>query len=288
MKKLLIVIILFSVLIIHSEELYQKFLDEGDYYRAVGAYKEYAFKNNLTDSSSYYLNIAAIYAMSDFINIADEMYMRASYEVNTKEDLKYASLINSYLLFRNAYYDNAIMELKAFIPESDTLLSSLEFMAEMISKEDKIYFVPKFLPDSVFQDLEKYITISLKDPQFAIIWSNFIPGLGELYAGDYVHAIRDFTINTIVMGLTVYALLKNRRDFSIDPFHLTWDYFKTRDWILVYFLYSTFVTRFKNGSMINSEKATLDYNEKLYKEYLTRFYNYIDSLFKKRIMVFIL
>ncbi len=288
MKKLLIVIILFSLLIIHSEELYQKFLNEGDYYRAVGAYKEYAFKNNLVDSSSYYLNIAAIYAMSDFINIADEMYMKASYEVNTKEDLKYASLINSYLLFRNAYYDNAIMELKAFMPESDTLLGSLEFITEMINKEDKIYFIPEFLPDSVLQDLEKYITISLKDPQFAIIWSNFIPGLGELYAGNYVHAIRDFSINTIVTGLTVYALLKNRRDFSLDPFHLTWDYFKTRDWVLVYFLYATFVTRFKNGSMINSEKVTLDYNEKLYKEYLTRFYNYIDNLFKKRIMTFLL
>ncbi len=288
MKKLLIVIFLFLVLIIHSEELYQKFLDEGDYYRTVGAYKEYAFNNNLTDSSSYYLNIAAIYAMSDFINIADEMYRKASFKVNTKDDLKYASLINSYLLFRNAYYDNAIMELKAFIPESDTLLSSMEFMAEMINKEDKIYFIPEFLPDSVLKDLEQYITISLKDPQFAIAWSNFIPGLGELYAGDYGHAIRDFSINTIVTGLTIYAFLKNRRNFSIDTPDFTWDYFKTRDWVLVYFLYSTFVTRFKNGSMINSEKVTLDYNEKLYKEYLTKFYNYIDGLFKKRIVAFLL
>ncbi len=284
MKQLSIIIILFSQLIIHSESLFLSLMDEGDYYRAVGAYKEMKFTNGIEDSALYMLDIAAIYALSDFTDISESMYKQASFQIRNKEQLQYASLINSYLLFKTAYYDNALMELKTFRQYDDTLIVSLEFLSEMTVKEDRIYFIPELLPDSVKSVLEKYLEISLKNPQTAITWSSILPGLGELYNNDYINAVRDFTVTSLFTALTAYALIKNRQNFSIDPISLSWDYVKSRDWILVYFLYSTFVTRFKNGSMINAQEAAIEYNESLFNQYLTGLFNYIDTLYKIRIL----
>lgn len=283
MKQLLTLITVFLVLIIHSEPLYKSFIEEGDYFRAVGAYKEMSFYEGIGDTAEYYLNIAAIYAMSDFTDIADEMYSKASLRIRTKEHLKYASLINACILFKTAYYDNALMELKTFRADDDTLIESLQFLADMTVKEDKIYFIPAFLPDHIQTELEEYLQKSLKNPAIALAWSNLITGAGEFYSGDYINAVRDFTITSLVTGLTVYAFLKNRRDFSLDTPEMSWNYIKTRDWILVYFVYSTFLSRFRTGSLINAEKAAIQYNNTLYEQYLTGLHEYVDSLFMDRL-----
>lgn len=283
MRKLLSLITVFSLLTIHSEPLFKSLIEEGDYYRAVGAYKEMRFNEGIKDTAQYYLDIAAIYAMSDFTGIAEEMYSRASLRVRTKEHLKYASLINAYILFKTAYYDNALMELKTFRAEDDTLIESLQFLSDMTVKEDKIYFIPEFLPQGIKHDLELYMQQSLRNPAAAAAWSNLIPGAGEFYSRDYLNAVRDFTITALVTVLTGYALLKNRQNFTLDPLEMSWDYVKTRDWVLVYFMYFTFLSRFTTGSMINAQKAALAYNERMFEQYLTGLHGYVDSLFDSRL-----
>lgn len=259
-------------------------IEENDYYRAAGAYKEYAYNNGIEDTAQYYLNLTAIYALSDFSDIAEDMYSTASYHIDEQSEIKTSALLRSYIVFSKSYFSDALFELESFFPQDDTLTASLKFFVDMLNKEDKVYLVPRYLPDSIKRDIEAYMKISLKDPMFAVAMSSIYPGLGEMYAGDPVVAIRDFTVSTLFIAATGYAFVKNRSAWHIDTPELSWDYMKSRDWVLVYALYSFFVGRFKNGATANAEEIAYQYNEDIYKEYLSGLQSYIDNLYRKAIL----
>ncbi|MFO8061438.1 MAG: hypothetical protein R6U31_00765 [bacterium] len=285
MKKLLIIIpAVFLNLIINSSHLHLKLIEEKDYYRAAGAYKEYAYNNGIDDTAQYYLNLTAIYALSDFSDIAEDMYSTASYHIDEHSEIKTSALLRSYIVFSQSYYSDALFELESFFPEDDTLMASLKFFVDMLNKEDKVYLVPQYLPDSIKRDIDAYMKVSLKDPVFAVAMSSIYPGLGELYAGDYTEAIRDFTVSTVFIAATGYAFLKNRNAWNIDRPEMSWDYMKTRDWVLFYALYSFFVGRFKNGAVANAEEIAYEYNEDVYEEYLSGLRDYIDNLYRRAIL----
>ncbi len=284
MKRLLILIpILLLSLNIISEPVYKALVEEGDYYRAAGEYKAYAFYSGIEDSAEYYLHIAAIYSLSDFQDMALKYSNKASMYANSEEQLNMLSMINAFLYFKDARYREAIFEMEMTV-DSSTLTGDMVFFREMINKETKKYFVPEHLPEAIQSDLNLYLKKDLKDPMHATMLSSLYPGIGEFYAGDYVSAIRDFTVTTMFVGLSAYAFLKNRNAYTIDKIEFTGNWFKNRDWVLFYVIYSTFVARFFNGARTNSEEAAYTYNEKLYSTYLKPYHQYIIDIFTKRIV----
>lgn len=212
------------------------------------------------------------------------MYSAASYHIDEQSEITTSALLRSYIVFSKSYFSDALFELESFYREDDTLMASLKFYVDMLNKEDKVYLVPRYLPDSIKRDIDAYMKVSLKDPMFAIAMSSIYPGLGELYAGDPVEAIRDFTVSTVFIAATAYAFMKNRSAWHIDEPALSWDYMKSRDWVLVYALYSFFVGRFKNGATANAEEIAYTYNEEIYGEYLSGLRDYIDNLYRRAIL----
>ena len=273
-----------STLFLNSEQVFQKLLQEGDYYRSAGEYKRAAFDNGIKDTAVYYLDLAAIYSLSDFTDIADTMYEKATYFVDSEENLRKLVLINSYLSFRNGAFSEALFDIEDYMQPGDTLIEALTLLRQCVKENKKVEIIPEFLPDSIKRSVNHFRKLTLRDPIMGIMMSSIYPGLGEVYAGDNVTAIRDFTVYTVFLGVTVYALLKNRASFSVDPIALSLDYILKRDWVLVLFLYNSFVARFANGAKVNAEEAIDSYNKKKYEKYLTGLYNYIEKHYRERIV----
>lgn len=281
-RSFLIILLLFLCLNLTSEPVYKALVSEGDYYRAAGEFKRYSFEQGIEDSADYYLHLAGIYALSDFQDMAMKYSNKASVHANTDEQLNMLSMINAYMYFKDARYREAVFEMEM---TSDTIvLEDLKFFREMINKDIKKYFIPEHLPDHVKADLTEYLKKERKDPMHAMMLSSVYPGIGEAYAGDYLAAVRDFTVTTAFVGISAYALLKNRNSFAIDKPEFSMAWVKSRDWVLFYVIYSTFVARFFNGARTNSEEAAYMYNENLYRTYLKSYFDYISDIFNKRII----
>ncbi len=288
MKRLLIVIItLFLVQIIHSKEIYTKLLNEGDYYRAAGAYKEYAFNNGITDSNKgiYYSKLSAIYSLSDFSNISDENNKNAVMYVKNKSDFDNLAIIRSYNFFKESMFYDALFEIESFNSD-DSLYIAIKFFNDLLERENnKTIIIPSFFPDSVKNELKYFFkNIKVKSTVTAFVLSSIIPGLGEAYAHNYKSATRDFFVTTSVYILTAYVFLKDKHSASLDTFELSADYFKTRDWGTLLLVYNFLFTRFQNGTRVNAQDAVLHYNDELYNKNLKRTYTFIDNLYRKKIM----
>lgn len=283
MRKSLILIILFSALFLNSETVFRKLLAEKDYFRAAGEYKKLAFENGKAGTASYYLDLAAIYALSEFTETADSMYEKATYLIESDSELVRLAYINSYLSFRRGGFTEAIFDIEDYAGEDDTLLKSVSLLRQCVTDNKKIDTIYEFLPDSVRRSVNRFRRITLRDPMMGIMMSSIYPGLGEMYSGDNLGAMRDFIVYTAFLGATIYALIKNRQSFSIDPVEGSWDYIKNRDWVLVFFLYNSFIARFQNGSKVNAEDDADRYNRKKYEQYLTGLYDFTDSAYRRKI-----
>jgi hypothetical protein len=277
----LIILLLCLALNSYSEAAYKELLNEGDFYRACGEYKRFKFNNGIEDTADYYLTVASIYALSkrneSSIAILDKGF---TYE-SSEEQMKNEALIRSYLSFLSGSFSEAIFEYEDFSDGSDTLLMSLKLIRSLVLKDDTLPF--EYLPDSIKKQIEIYNRIDLKNPLLASSLSA-IPGLGEAYAGDYVAATRDFMLTTSVTVLAVMAFLKNKDSFTFDKPEFSSSYFKTRDYLLTYLIYSSLVVRFQNGSKTNSELSAEKYNTEIFKKYLVPLHSYIEGIYRTRML----
>ena len=273
----MIILTLFSALNSHSEDAYKALLNESDYFRACGEYKRYKFQQGISDTAEYYLSTASIYALSKHNEISLNILDKAFTYINSDEQMMSDALIRSYIAFTEGSFSEAIFEYEDFSGENDTLKSSLVLIKGLVLKDT----IPSYsyLPDNIKKEIDIYKRIDLKNPLFAFSLSIF-PGLGEAYAGYYLSAARDFMITNSMTAIMILAFLKNKNSFSIDKIEFTSDYFKSRDYVLTYLIYSSLVQRFQNGSKTNAEFAAEKYNSELYKKYLTPLHAYIDSIFR--------
>lgn len=200
----------------------------------------------------------------------------------TENDSQAASeaLIRSYSAFTSGSFSEALFEYEDYASQTDTLLMSVKLLRSLVLKDDTLDY--SFLPDTIRRNISIYSRIELKSPLLAYSLSA-IPGLGEIYAGDYSSAFRDITINLASTALAALAFLKNKDSFAIDDFELSSSYFKSRDYLLTYLIYSSLIVRFQNGSKVNAEAAAERYNNELYKKYLTPLHGFIDSIYRERV-----
>lgn len=276
----MIILILSCGLASHSEPVYEKLLDEGDYFRACGEYKRYKYQNQITDTADYYLSVASIYALSNHNEISLSMLEKGFSYQSMEEQLEDEALIRSYISFTEGSFSEAIFEYEDFASNEDTLLKSLKLIRSLVLKDDTLLY--DFLPDSLKKDISIYSRIDIKNPMFAHSLSA-LPGLGEIYAGDYMLAARDILITGAVSALGVLALMKNKDNFTIDDIEFTSSYFKSRDYVLAYLIYSSLVVRFQNGSKVNAEAACEKKNNEIYAKYLTPLHTFIDSMYRLRL-----
>lgn len=255
-------------------------LDEEDYFRACGEYKRYKFEQGITDTSEYYLSIASIYSLSKHNEAALYFLDKAFSYISNDEQMKEEAIIRSYISFKEGSFSEAIFEYEDFA-DDDTLLSSLTLIKGLVLGDSISSY--NYLPNSIRSEIDIYRKNKLKKTLFAFSLSA-IPGLGEMYAGDYLSSVRDFIITNGVTVLAVLAFLKNKDSFSFDKFEFTGQYFKSRDYVLTYFIYSSLIVRFQNGSKLNAEASAEEYNNELHKKYLTSLHSYIDSLYTAKLL----
>ncbi|MDD3803564.1 MAG: hypothetical protein PHW02_04140 [bacterium] len=256
-------------------------LEDNDYYRACGEYKRYKFEEGITDTAGYLISTASMYALGHYneisLSILDKVF---SYE-SSERQLRDEALVRSYIAFSEGSFSEAIFEYEDFAVEEENLLSSLMLIRSLVLKDGEFPF--DFLPDSIKKSISLYNRIDIKNPLLAYSLSA-VPGLGEIYAGDYIAALRDGLITGAVTALGIMALLKNKDDFSFDKIEFTSSYLKTRDYVLAYVIYTSLIVRFQNGSKVNAEAAAEKHNNEIYAKYLTPLHSYIDSIYRDRII----
>ncbi|MEJ5306959.1 MAG: hypothetical protein WHT27_01500 [candidate division WOR-3 bacterium] len=286
-SRIVILILFFSLIILSNETYFEKLVLEGDNYRAVEEFKRVYFKSHDEKNCSYYLKIAALYALSGYDTFSFK-YLDLLSEVDiSDESFVYDGLVRSFLSFKRGDFYSAIFEIEDF---QDQGLDTLKILLELINrsvKKEKVE-IPVFLDDSIKKDLESYEKVRMKSPELSMILSSLVPGLGELYSGNFSMAFRDFTITTFSNILLVYSFLKNPQSFYVDRFELSKEFFKSRDYFLTLFIYSSLVTRFQNGSKGNAYKLAEKKNEEIQRKYLTRLYYSIENVYRKKIVDFVL
>ncbi|MEO0289497.1 MAG: hypothetical protein ABIN00_07665 [candidate division WOR-3 bacterium] len=286
-SKIVILILFFSLTILSNETYLEKLVLEGDYYRAVEEFKRVYFISGDEKDCRYYLKIGSLYALSGYDTFSFK-YLDLLSEVDLSEEcFLYDGLVRSFLSFKRGDFYSAIFEIEDFQDQGlDTLKILLELINKSVKKEK--LEIPDFLDDSIKNDLKSYEKMRLKSPELSMILSSLVPGLGELYSGNVSMAFRDFTITTFSNILLVYSFLKNPQSFYIDRFEFSKEFFKSRDYFLTLFIYSSLVTRFQNGSKNNAYKLAEKKNEEIQKKYLTRLYYLIENIYRKKIVNFVL
>lgn len=288
MKSKIVILTLFFFLIILSNETYfEKLILEEDYYRAVEEYKRIYFKSGVEKDCTYYLKVGSLYALSGYDTFSFK-YLDLLSEVDLLDEcFLYDGLIRSFLNFKRGDFYSAIFEIEDFQDQGlDTLKILLEIINKSVKKEK--FEIPDFLDDSIKNDLKLYESINLKSPELAMVLSSFIPGLGELYSGNISMALRDFAITTLSNIFFVYSFLKNPKTFHIDRFQFSQEFFKSRDYFLTLFIYSSLVTRFQNGSKSNAYKLAEKKNEEIQRKYLSGLYYSIENFYRNKIVDFVL
>lgn len=277
----MIILLLCLALNSYSEAAYKELLKESDFYRACGEYKRFKYNNGIEDTADYYLSVASIYALAKRNEAAIAVLDKGFTYENSEEQMKNEAMIRSYLSFLSGSFSEAIFEYEDFSDENDTLLMSLKLIRSLVLKDDTLPY--KYLPDSIKKQIANYNRIDLKNPLLASSLSA-IPGLGEAYSGDYLAATRDFMLTTSVTILAVLAFLKNKDSFSFDKPEFSSSYFKARDYLLTYLIYSSLVVRFQNGSRTNSELSAEKYNTDIFRKYLVPLHSYIEEIYRTRIL----
>ena len=116
-------------------------------------------------------------------------------------------------------------------------------------EEDYLTFINKYSQfftteekEVIESSLEKIKSFKAKKPMLAAYLS-FIPGLGQLYAGDVKDSLNAFALNGSLIGLSIYSICSgNVSDFMLLEFSPT--------------------VRFYRGNLYNAQKDSYEYNEK--------------------------
>ncbi|MGB7055293.1 MAG: hypothetical protein WBE28_08230, partial [bacterium] len=99
--------------------------------------------------------------------------------------------------------------------------------------------------------IDAYLESPEKSERIAVLLSLFLPGAGEVYAGNSVLGLRDFLVN-LGSGYLFYNALRQQ---------------KYVDATLVFLF---LVNRFYLGSIHNAQKSAIEHNEKRRREWLER------------------
>ncbi|MCD4691519.1 MAG: tetratricopeptide repeat protein [Calditrichales bacterium] len=108
------------------------------------------------------------------------------------------------------------------------------------------YYSDDLLNNAVDVDslLQLSNNIKYKSPRFAKWTSTFLPGSGQIYAGDYKDGINALVVNTLTSYLLVNALLE-------------------RQYVDIILCYLTLFERYYRGNRYHAEKTVKEYNDNL-------------------------
>lgn len=108
--------------------------------------------------------------------------------------------------------------------------------------------------------IEDYLQQPIKSEKTALLLSLFLPGSGQIYAGNIRQGIMDFLVN-LGSGYLFYNALKQQKYVDAS--------------LIFFFL----LNRFYLGSLSNAQKSAIEHNEKMRTEWLNAFLKtYPDSL----------
>jgi len=241
--------------------LADRIFDSGNYEDAITEYKRFIFFNPTSDSVEYaYYKIGLAYrnekrwresmdALRQSIQSAGDDSIRNQREIDL-----------SVVLIASENYSAAefqLLRIESF-SKFPTLKKKASFFCGVASlysfkwKEARGAFGKYFSPkDESFLRIDSLLSkaeeLNYKSPELAKWLSTFLPGIGQIYAGDWRFGLNALLLN----GATGYLLFNNL---------LKGDYHNA---VLIYFL---LCRRYYLGNRYHAEKITEDYNNSLNKQ----------------------
>lgn len=131
------------------------------------------------------------------------------------------------------------------------LLAFYQEFPQAFESEDK---------ETIATSIEKLKKFKPKSPMLAMHLS-FIPGLGQLYAGQPLDALNAFVLNGALIGLSTWTLItQNYLDFALFEFNPT--------------------IRFYRGNLYNAQKEVYEYNDQKRKTLKTPIIETLNDVYK--------
>lgn len=244
------------------------FFDSENYEDAVTEYKRFIFFNPQSDSVNYaYYKIGmahrnknkwkeSISALQQSIETAPNDSVRnereialaivligsGNYSAAEFQLLRVESFSQFLTLRRRASFFRGIASLYSFKWEEARKSFSAYFEKDTVNKISETT-----LPiNSLF-----WVTrhLKYKSPKLAKLLSTFLPGAGQIYAGDWRNGLNALTVNSITVYLLVSSLIKG-------------------DYTSVLLSYLSLFQRYYFGNRFHAEKITENYNDRLNKQFL--------------------
>lgn len=154
-------------------------------------------KSNNFEKAIYYFNFTENAALTDSLKLEAGFRKVATYLIANKilfaknELLGMPVVESDYFKFKTNYY-HAIIEL------------------QQGNVEHAHVFLKEIFPETIHGDLEKYLKKAekkmKKKPLSAMVLSAAIPGLGQVYAGDWKDGANSFVLNALTTSLYIYVV----------------------------------------------------------------------------------
>lgn len=256
-------------------DLADKFFDSDFYEEAITEYQRYIFFNKTGEEVSYaYYKIGLAYRnLRNFEKSLNalELSAGAAFSDTTKDERKIDIAVN---LIASREYSKAkfiLLKLISFseIPEIRKKASLFLGIAHLYcyeweSAKDalEIYFKENgksktvFLIDSLLSQAEN---VNYKSPTTAKWLSTFIPGTGQIYAGNSGSGINALVLNGANIYFIIYKLLKEEYGNA---------------YIIYFFLFR----RYYLGNIYNAGKEAREYNRKINEETAENVFNLLKEI----------
>lgn len=271
-KFLAIAVLFFSVPFLHAQSdpyeevflLAEKLENSGAVSEAFTEYKRYLFLQDYSEGiheKEAYLALSRIFKNdSKYTKALENLQMAQNFSSGEELIIEEINLLREYSVTKKPSLESNVNLFRyRFTPEFSDTVKKAAWIAilenEIVTEEFQLFhqnfdFFCSEYPDyfteetiiEIKKNLEKAEKFKPKNPMLAFHLS-FIPGLGQLYAGQPADALNAFLLNGSLIALSTYTII------SQDYF--TFGLFELEPTL-----------RFYRGNLLNAQKETYQYNEK--------------------------
>lgn len=263
-------IILFYGTCVFAEDialnLAERFFDSGNYEEAITEYKRFIFFNSQSDSVDYaYYKIGSAYRNQERWKESMDV-LRQSIQTASNDSIRNEREIAlAIVLIASGNYSIAefqLLRIESFSPfltlkRKAAFFRGIASLYEFKWKEAREAFRVYFASDSIAKSPRAAIIVdsllsaaqdlNYKSPKLAKLLSTFLPGVGQMYAGDWHNGLNALAINSV----TSYLLISNVIEGNYSG---------------VFTIYLSLFLRYYYGNRYHAEKIAQDYNNRLNKK----------------------
>lgn len=260
--------------------LYARKLEEGGALeQAEVEYKRYIFLQDYSagvHQTEAFLSLAELYAQKEQWQLAaDSVNQAIQSSINDGQSQEETDLLRlKHIQYLSQLTDSLYIFSYINFPEYSQAVRQAAFLADFKScieqglwqtAQDKFNFAQQELPELFTPQQVQTITSSLQDifaykPKNQLLagYLSFIPGLGQLYAGDPLDALNAFVLNGSLIAVSVWSLC-------------------TLDFWTFSLLEFNPLVHFMQGNIYNAQKDAYNYNQRKLKAFSSQILDIVDN-----------